>query len=279
MTGTLYVVATPIGNLEDITLRALNTLNEADAIACEDTRVTARLLARYEIRKPLISYHEHNEEKRTPELIELLKSGKDVALVSDAGTPGVSDPGVRLVKAASKSGIRVTPIPGAAAVIAAPSVSALPCSRFAFLGFAERGRKKKRDFFHAIRNYPETLVFYESPRRALATLKTILEVLGDREAALCRELTKMHEETLRGRVSEIIEELGSREKIKGEITIVIQGAKDRFWSQDSLREMLRSKKRLGKTLRESVDEICESTQAHRNEVYDLALEIWNERGG
>src|SRR5919108_5645642 len=163
MKGKLYIVSTPIGNLEDITLRALRILKEVDLIACEDTRVTKKLLSHYQIQKPLTSYHEHNEKEKAEKLAALLESGKNIALVSDAGTPGVSDPGYRLVSLASEKGIEVISIPGASAAVAALSVSGLPTSSFAFFGFLPKSAKKRKEFLEAIREYHETLIFYESP--------------------------------------------------------------------------------------------------------------------
>lgn len=277
MSGILYIVATPIGNLEDITLRALRILSEVDCIACEDTRTTAKLLAHYQVQKKLISYHEHNEDRRTQELLALLREGKSIALVTDAGTPTISDPGYRLVHEASLQGIVVVPIPGASALVAALSVSGLPTRRFAFLGFPERSEKGKKELFESLRLYPETLVFYESPKRVLSTLRAMLAVLGDRRAALCRELTKMHEETIRGRLSELISQIEYRDEVKGEVTIVVEGyIKEKRSSQDNLCEMLSALMEQGKTLKDAVSEVTSKTGVSRRDIYKLALRIWGK---
>jgi 16S rRNA (cytidine1402-2'-O)-methyltransferase len=204
MTGTLFVVATPIGNLQDITLRALDTLRTADLIACEDTRQTAKLLARHQIRKPLVSLHDHNERQRTPQLLERLKAGESVALVCDGGTPLISDPGWWLVRQTLDAGIPVQHLPGPCAAIAALVLSGLPTDRFVFEGFlpAKPGARRKR--LEMLRNEPRTVVLYESPHRLLKTLREIRDVLGDVEATCARELTKQFEEVRRGRASELL---------------------------------------------------------------------------
>jgi 16S rRNA (cytidine1402-2'-O)-methyltransferase len=203
MPGKLYIVATPIGNLEDITLRALCILKEVDLIACEDTRHTRKLLAHYEISNPTISYHEHNERERAPELIAHLESNHSVALVSDAGTPMISDPGFRVVKMAIERGIRVVPVPGASALIAALAASGLPTDEFLFAGFLPPKRLHRRARLAALKSLDATLVFYESPRRIRETIRDALDALGDRPSVIARELTKLHEEFIRGLLSEI----------------------------------------------------------------------------
>jgi len=223
--GTLYVVATPIGNLEDITLRALRILrDEASVIACEDTRQTQKLLAHFTIRKSLISYHEHNEAARAVELIERLQRGESVALVSDAGTPLLSDPGYRLVAGAIEKGIEVVPIPGASAILSALVGSGLPTDSFLFIGFLPPKATARSKKLESLREEGATLVAYESPHRILETLTHIEEILGIREVVLARELTKLHEEFLRGTAAQIREQLESRASIKGEITLVIARA-------------------------------------------------------
>ena len=221
MPATLYLVATPIGNLEDITLRAIRVLREADLIACEDTRQTGKLLAHFGIDKPMVSYHEHNEAARTAELIAKLEGGSNIALVSDAGTPLVSDPGYRLVTAAIGSGIPVVPIPGASAVLGALSGAGLPTDAFRFCGFlpAKQGQRKKA--LEALRGEDCTLVFYEAPHRILDTLSDITAVYGDRPVVVARELTKLHEEFLRGTADEVRAQLAARPSVKGEITLLI----------------------------------------------------------
>lgn len=222
MSATLYLVATPIGNLEDITLRALRILREqVVAIACEDTRQTQKLLDHFEIRKPLLSYHEHNEKARTPELIARLEAGETLALVSDAGTPLLSDPGYRLVTAAIESGITVVPIPGVSAALAALSASGLPTNDFRFCGFLPHKTGARRRFLEQLRNEQATLILYESPHRILESLEDIAAVLGDCPLVLARELTKIHEEFLRGTISSVLETLRGRPSIKGEITLVL----------------------------------------------------------
>jgi 16S rRNA (cytidine1402-2'-O)-methyltransferase len=220
--GTLYIVSTPIGNREDITLRALRILKEVDLIAAEDTRHTSLLLKHFGIHTPLTSYFEGNEFKKKEFILSKLKQGHRVALVSDAGTPGISDPGFRLIQTAIENEIPIMPIPGPSAVIAALSVSGLPSDAFLFRGFLPHKMKKRRDLLKELEDVRETLIFYESPHRISETLKDIYEVLGDREIVLTRELTKVYEEVLRGKVSEIQSQIGKR-KLKGEITLVISG--------------------------------------------------------
>ncbi|MCS7249350.1 MAG: 16S rRNA (cytidine(1402)-2'-O)-methyltransferase [candidate division WOR-3 bacterium] len=230
MSGTLYLVATPIGNLKDITLRALEILKEVSYIVCEDTQQTKILLDHYQIKKPLISYNEYNKFTKTPKLIQLLKEEKDLAFVSDAGTPVISDPGYYLVREAIKEGIKVSPIPGPVAMIAGLIVSGLPSDRFVFEGFLPKREGRKRKKLLNLINEERTIIFYESPYRIMKTLNTLLEILGDREIALCRELTKKFEEVLRGKISEIIEILKKRlekeKRIKGEIVLIVKGKEE-----------------------------------------------------
>ncbi len=222
MKGTLYIVSTPIGNLEDITLRALRLLKEVDLIAAEDTRHTGILLKHFGIQKPLTSYFEGNELKKKEWILSRLNQGDRIALVSDAGTPGISDPGFRLIQVAIENLIPIVPIPGPSAVITALSVSGLPTDAFLFKGFLPHKSKKRKDLLKQLEETKETLIFYESPHRLNETLKDILDILGDREIVLTRELTKIYEEILRGKVSEIQHQLAEK-KIKGEITLVISG--------------------------------------------------------
>jgi 16S rRNA (cytidine1402-2'-O)-methyltransferase len=221
VSGTLYIVATPIGNLEDISLRALRILREVDQIACEDTRQTRKLLDRHGVSKPLVSYHEHNEQARAEELLRELQAGRNIALVSDAGTPLIADPGYRLVAQARAKGITVSPIPGASALVTALSASGLPTDSFFFGGFLPAKKTQRRKTLEALKSYPSTLVFYEAPHRIVETLEDIAEILGARRVTLGRELTKIHEEFLAGEPSELREALGKRPSIKGEITLVI----------------------------------------------------------
>jgi 16S rRNA (cytidine1402-2'-O)-methyltransferase len=220
--GTLYIVSTPIGNREDITLRALRMLKEVDLIAAEDTRHTGLLLRHFGIQTPLTSYFEGNESRKKEFILSKLRQGERVALVSDAGTPGISDPGFRLIQTAAENRIAVVPVPGASAVIAALSVSGLPTDAFLFKGFLPHKSKKREDWLKQLEGVRETLILYESPHRLSQTLNDIFEILGDREMVLTRELTKIYEEVLRGKVSEIQTQIGER-KLKGEITLVISG--------------------------------------------------------
>lgn len=223
--GTLYVVATPIGNLEDITLRALRVLREVDLVACEDTRHTRKLLERYSIDKPLLSYHEHNERERTEQLLERLAGGAHVALVSDAGTPLISDPGYRLVEAARSAGIAVIPVPGPSAVVAALSASGLPTDAFLFVGFLPSKPGPRKALLEQFRDLPATLVCYEAPHRIRETLGDAAEILGSgRSAVLAREVSKVHEEFLRGSLQELREELARRGTMKGELVLMIARA-------------------------------------------------------
>ena len=219
----LYIIATPIGNLEDITLRALRLLSEVDLIACEDTRHTRKLLTHYDITTPTISYHEHNERERTTELIARMESGTKVALVSDAGTPLVSDPGFRLVTEAIQRGISVVPIPGASALLTALMAAGLPIQDFLFLGFLPSKASTRRAKLKELANLPTTLIFYEAPHRLIATLEAIVAELGNCRCVIARELTKLHEEFLRGRVSELLDALRERD-IKGEFVLLLAPA-------------------------------------------------------
>ena len=221
MSGVLYLVATPIGNLEDITYRAVRTLREVDLIACEDTRHTRNLLDRYEIARPLISYHEHNEQSRAEELVAKLLAGINVALVSDAGMPLVSDPGYRLAAAAIRAGISVVPIPGPSAVITALAAAGLPTDAFYFGGFLPAKSGQRARALESLRDQSATLVFYEAPHRIVDTLADTERILGPRPVVVARELTKLHEEFLRGTAAEIRAALESRPSIKGEMTLLI----------------------------------------------------------
>jgi 16S rRNA (cytidine1402-2'-O)-methyltransferase len=220
--GTLYLVATPIGNLEDITLRALRILKEVDLIACEDTRYTARLLIRYDIVTPRESYHKFNEENRTPRLLQMLREGKNIALVSDSGTPLVSDPGYELVSACRTEGLPVIPIPGPSAAIAALAGSGLPSDSFFFAGFLPARRAARRRRLEELAEIPSTLVFYEAPHRLLDSLEDMMAVLGTRRACIARELTKIHEEFIQGTLAELLDLLRTRPKIQGELTLIIE---------------------------------------------------------
>lgn len=221
MSGRLVIVSSPIGNLDDLSARARNALEEADIIACEDTRHSGRLLSHLGIKKKLISLHEHNERERSSHLVSLIEEGRVVALLSDAGTPLISDPGYPLVREAAEKGLRVEPIPGPSAVITALVASALPPYPFTFVGFSPPQSKKRRRFYRQLQSYEHTLILFESPHRIVASLVDALNELGDRPAAVCRELTKMHEEVIRGSLTEVHEVLAARPSVKGEIVLVI----------------------------------------------------------
>ena len=224
MAGLLYVVGTPIGNLEDITFRAVRILGEVAAIACEDTRQTVKILNRFGLKKPLISYFHPREGQRIPEIIGLLKGGRDVALVSDAGTPGISDPGFPLIREVLKEGIRVIPVPGPSAVTAALSAAGLPTHRFLFLGFPPPKRTGLRKLLDALAGEEATLVFYLPTRRIQEFLAAVIETLGDRRMVVARELTKIHEEFHRGTARELAASVGPR-ALKGEATVLIEGCR------------------------------------------------------
>jgi len=248
--SALYLVATPIGNLEDITLRALRVLKEVDLIACEDTRQTQKLLSHYGIQTRTVSYHEHNEMTKAAELVVDLESGAKIALVTDAGMPGISDPGFRLIALAIRHRVPVVPIPGASAFLAALVASGLPTDSFRFSGFLPAKSGQRRKLLESVRESERTQVFYEAPHRVLETLADVLEVMGaDRHVVVAREVTKIHEEFLRGRVGEILEELKARGDVKGEITLLIAKAESRELKAESsvsvaqrVREIMASEK-------------------------------------
>lgn len=264
-TGCLYLVATPIGNLEDITLRALRVLNEVDQIACEDTRHTQKLLNHYNIQKPLVSYHEHNEMTRAPELVLAMEQGAQIALVSDAGMPLVSDPGYRLVTLALRHHLPVVPIPGAAALLAALSASGLPNEEFLFAGFLPARRGERRRALERLRIEDRTIIFYEAPHRIEETLADAREILGDRPACLAREVTKLHEEFRRGTLSELSASL-SEKPARGEITLLIGAVppEERAAQRDT-----------SQSLAERVDELIRQAKLDRKEALKLAAK---ERG-
>lgn len=270
MAGTLYIVPTPIGNLEDITLRALRALREASLIAAEDTRTTRRLLAHYEIRTPLTSYHEHNKLAKLDVVLSALQTG-DVALVSDAGTPGLSDPGYELICAALDAGVRVVPLPGASALLPALVASGLPTDRFTYLGFLPRRRADRRAALEQVRDLPHTLVFYEAPHRLLDALADLVDVLGLRQVAVARELTKLFEEVWRGPLDGALEHFTATPP-RGEITLVVAGAAGetpRMWSEDEVRAALRDRLARGEPRSEAARSVAAESGWPRRRVYDL----------
>jgi 16S rRNA (cytidine1402-2'-O)-methyltransferase len=272
--GTLHVVATPLGNLEDLTVRGLRTMREAFLIACEDTRRTGALLRTHGISTPTTSYFEHNERWKGERILQALRDGHDVALVSDAGTPGISDPGYRLVREARTEGLPVVPVPGPCAAIAALSVSGLPTDRFLFIGFLPPRTGARRRALEEIAGERATLVFYESPLRVLDTLALMAEVLGEREAFLCREATKLHEEYVRGRLSGLRSLLASRESVKGEIVLVVAGASGASaggTGSDPV-ALYRALATEGRTRREAVKEAARRLGLPAREVYRLVQE-------
>lgn len=271
MPGILYIVATPIGNLEDITLRALRVLKEVDVIAAEDTRHTQILLNHYAIQTPLTSYHEHNERTKAEALVKRLLQGEDMALVSDAGTPSISDPGFRLVVQAVRAGIQIIPLPGASALTAVLSASGLPTDRVVFEGFLPAKKKQRREKLQALRDEARTLVFYEAPHRLTEALDDVHELLGDREAVLAREVSKVHEEFLRGRVSELIRVLRRRE-IRGEVTLIISGsAGESRVTEDRLKAEIRELHLRGMRVKEIAEVLGEKFGYPKKEIYRLAL--------
>jgi len=273
--GTLYIVASPIGNLEDITLRALRILKEVDLIAAEDTRHTKKLLVHYGIATPLTSYHQHNENAKSASLVQRLSSGCRVALISDAGTPIVSDPGFRLVQGAIQAGIPVVPIPGPSALTAGLSACGLPSERFVFEGFLPARKTERRERLRELREEQRTLVFYEAPHRVKESLQDLLEILGDRQVVLGREMTKLHEEFIRGSVSELAA-LAKTKEWRGEMTLVVRGAiGDRVSKRErdrDLRSEIKKLRKEGMRVKEIAELLGERFSLPKREVYRLALE-------
>ena len=269
--GTLYIVGTPIGNLEDISLRALRILGEVDLIAAEDTRRTRKLLTHYEINTPLTSYHEHNKLAKLDELLSTLQQ-KDVALVSEAGMPGLSDPGYELIEAAIARGIPVSPVPGPSALITALVVSGLPTVGFLYLGFLPRRQKQRRQLLASVTGEKRTLVAFEAPHRLHASLADLKAVLGDRRIAIARELTKLHEEVWRGSVSQALAHFEENPP-RGEFTLVIEGAKEErvTWNEERVVEMLAELMSEGIDRKEAVKVVSELAGWPKREVYKVAL--------
>ena len=266
---SLYLVATPIGNLEEITFRAINVLKEVDYIGAEDTRNTIKLLNHYDIKTKLISHHEHNLSQSIPKLINLLLEGNDIALVSDAGYPAISDPGYELVKAAIENNINVIPVSGANACLDALVVSGISPQPFLFYGFLDHQDKKKRKELEKLKNYRETIVFYESPHRISKTLKLMQDILGDRHIALCREITKKHEEIIRGKISEII---SITAELKGEMVIVVSGNNDNDevnLSPEILITEVDNYVNKGMSVKDAIKEVSKLRKVNKNELYAL----------
>ena len=275
MGGVLYIVATPIGNLEDITLRALRILKEVDLIAAEDTRHTKKLLTHYGIASRLTAYHEHNEKTKAQSLVEQLKQGKRMALVCDAGTPAISDPGYRLVREAISAGVKVVPIPGPSALTAVLSVSGLPTDRIVFEGFLPAKKSERRRRLESLRDESRTIVFYEAPHRLKDCLQDLLQILGDREIVLAREMSKIYEEFLRGRLSDVKNEAEGR-KVLGEVAIVVRGSEPGREEKRDQKELLYAEierlKREGMRVKEIAALLGEKFSYPKREIYRLALE-------
>ena len=268
---TLYVVATPIGNLEDISLRALRTLREAKLIAAEDTRKTKRLLATYDIRTPMTSYHEHNKWSKLDYILNHLEGG-DVALVSEAGMPGISDPGYELVVAASRRGIPVVPIPGPSIVITALAISGLPTGKFSYIGFLPHKSNDRRRLLESVADESGTIVVLETPHRLLAALNDILLILGDRKVAVCRELTKIHEEVFRGTISQAVQHFTEP---RGEFTLVIEGKgkKDKPQLTAEVEKQLHHMRLSGVTAKEAIATVAGETGLSKRELYRAWLRL------
>ena len=276
--GILYVVSTPIGNREDITLRALQVLQDTDWVAAEDTRHTGRFLKSHEIRTRLISYHEHNEKERTPALIQKLLSGSSGALVSNAGTPSVSDPGFRLIQQAAAAGLRIVPVPGVSAAITALSVSGLPTDSFVFIGFLPKKNSRRLAEIRQLAQDRRTLIFYESPRRVSRLMEELMAIIGDRYSVLAREMTKVHEEFMRGPLSGLHARLQSRPSLKGECTLLVSGfsgqpASDLKAVLEELRSLLLHTK---KPLSAAVKDFAAQYGLPRKSVYEEALRMKEE---
>jgi 16S rRNA (cytidine1402-2'-O)-methyltransferase len=273
--GTLYIVATPIGNLEDITLRALRILREVDMIAAEDTRHSRKLLTHFGISRPLTSYFDHNKDIKGTVILDKLRNGMSVALISDAGTPCISDPGYQLVRDAVNSGIAVIPIPGACAAVAALSASGLPTDSFSFEGFLPNRSGKRREKLAKLKGDSRVLIFYEAPTRIIASLRDIHETMGDREVVLAREITKVYEEFLRGRISHVLERLSERQ-VKGEIVLMLAPAESVAHKPDDLNieEMLdRYIADDGISVKDAVKKVALETGMPRSRVYEAALRL------
>lgn len=266
--GTLYIVATPIGNLEDITLRAIKILKEVDFIAAEDTRHSLKLLNHLEISKPLVSYHRHNEETKTDFLVKELKAGKDIALISDAGTPGISDPGEEAIKECIKENIKIVPIPGACAMVNALICSGIDTNEFTFIGFLPLNKKNRNEKLEEIKKSNKTIILYEAPHKIKTTLLDLKNIVCERKIVLARELTKIHEEFIRGNIEELIEKT---ENIKGEIVLIIEKNKDnddeRIFDNLTIEEHYELYEKQGFSKKEIIKKIAKDRNVNKNEIY------------
>jgi 16S rRNA (cytidine1402-2'-O)-methyltransferase len=273
MAGTLYVVATPLGNLEDLTLRALRVLKEVHCIAAEDTRHSRKLLTHYGIATPLTSYHDHVEQAKAPRLVARLQAGQDIALISDAGTPGIADPGYRLVRAAIDAGIRVVPIPGPSVVIAGLSVAGLPTDRFVFEGFVPAKSAARRAFYERLRDETRTIVCFEAGRRLAVSLQDLAEVMGGRALVIAREVTKLYEDFVRGDAVALAAKAGDL-TARGEVTLFIAGAEEgpRDTSEDDIRAAVRRLREQGLHLKEIAKRLAQETGWSARDVYRIGLE-------
>ncbi len=269
-TGILYLVPTPVGNLDDMTFRAVETLKSVSTIACEDTRTSQKLLRHYEIETPVISYHKFNEKQRSEQLIRKLLEGKDIAVITDAGSPGISDPAQTIVQAARGEKIQVVALPGATAVIPAVTASGLDCDRFLFAGFLPDKLKDREALIAEIEYMKGTLVFYEAPHRIDRTLAYLLDKLGDRKAVIAREISKIHEEYVRGRISDLI---GSDYVRKGEMVLVVEGCHERTVTDEYIKEELLKKLDTGVSLKQAVKDVVSLTGSPRNHVYEIGLKL------
>jgi len=276
--GKLSVVATPIGNLEDITFRALRVLKEADLILCEDTRHASKLLNHYDIKATKLSYHQHNERTRSEKVLSLLKEGKNVALISDAGTPGISDPGQILVHVVLEAGIPVETIPGPCAITAAISVCGFSSDPFVFDGFLPPKQKARRECLSELVNESRTLVFYEAPHRLIKALTDLKEIFGDRQGLVARELTKLHEELRRGTLDELLTDFSKRPSIKGEIVLIVEGASEKQRikalgsKQSPKEEALKLISELGLSKREAAKQVAHTYQLSSRKLYQDLIE-------
>jgi len=269
MNGKLYIVATPIGNLEDITLRALRILKEVDLIAAEDTRQTLKLLNHFEISKPLISYHRHNEEVKSNILIEKIKNGENIALVSDAGTPGICDPGEEVIKKAIQENIEVIPIPGACAMINALIASGIATNEFYFLGFLPLNKKLRKEKLEEIKNSEKTIILYEAPHKMKGTLEDLKNILENRKIVLARELTKIHEEFIRKDINQILDQI---DNLKGEMILIIEGAEKTLREENELNELTIEEQykyyeKQGFDKKEIIKKIAKDRNVNKNEIY------------